>query len=77
MGFELLISASPLRYLHTPLPASPTPLHVEYAERGNEYGILFIFGLFSEYSQLEYVRTHAIYRVHQSEYVVHILVVAP
>jgi len=26
---------------------------------------------------LDYVRIHAIYRVHQAEYVIHILVVAP
>jgi len=38
-------------------------LHVEYAERGDEYGILFIFSLFCECGQLEYVRIHAIYRV--------------
>ena len=44
-------------------------LHVEYAELGNEYGILFIFSLFCEYTYLEYVRIHAIYRVDQVEYV--------
>ena len=38
-------------------------LHVEYAERGNEYRILFIVGLFCEYIHLEYVRIHDIYRV--------------
>jgi len=37
-------------------------LHVEYAERGNEYGILFIFSLFYEYIHLQYVRIHVIYR---------------
>ena len=56
---------------------SITDLHVEYAERGNEYGILFIFSLFCDYTRLEYVRIHAICRVHQAEYVIHILVVAP
>ena len=53
-----------------------TSLHVEYAERGNEYGILFRCSLFCE-NVLEYVRIHAIYRVNQAEYVIHILVVAP
>ena len=52
-------------------------LHVEYAERGNEYGTLFIFSLFCEYSHLEYERIHAIYRDSQAEYVIHILVIAP
>jgi len=52
-------------------------LDVEYAERGNEYGILFIFSLFCEYIQLEYVHIHGIYRVHEAEYGIRILVVAP
>ena len=52
-------------------------LHVEYAGRGNEYGILFIFNLFGEDIHLEYARIHVIYRVHQAEYVLHIRVVAP
>jgi len=52
-------------------------LHVEYTERGYEYGILFIFSLFCEYIYLEYVRIHGIYRVNQAEYGIHILVVAP
>jgi len=52
-------------------------LHVEYTERGKEYGILFIFSLFCENIHLEYVRIHLIYRVNQAEYVFQILVVAP
>jgi len=32
---------------------------------------------FCEYIHLEYIRIHAIYRVNQAEYVIHILVVAP
>jgi len=51
-------------------------LHVEYAERGTEYGILFTFNLFCEYANLEYVRIRVIYRVNQAEYGIHILVVA-
>jgi len=54
-----------------------TILHVEYAERGTEYSILFISSLFCEYIHLEYVCIHAIYRVHRAEYVIHIRVVAP
>ena len=50
---------------------------MEYAERGNEYGILFIFCLLCEYMHLTCVRFHVIYRVNQAEYVIHILVVAP
>jgi len=38
-------------------------LHDEYAERGKEYGILFIFSLFCEYSNLEYGGICVIYRV--------------
>jgi len=48
-------------------------LHVEYAEWGEEYSILFIFSLFCEYMQ----RIHIIYRVNQVVYVIHFLVVAP
>jgi len=40
-------------------------LHVEYSKRGNEYGILYICSLFCEYTYLEYVRIHVIYRVYQ------------
>jgi len=52
-------------------------LRVECAARGKEHGILFIFSLFSEYIQLEYVRIHVIYRLNQAEYGIHIRVVAP
>jgi len=52
-------------------------LHVEYAERGKEYGILFICSLFSEYIRLEYIRIHVIYRVNKAEYGIHIRVGAP
>jgi len=38
-------------------------LHVEYAGWGIKYGILFIVSLFYEYSDLEYVHFHVIYRV--------------
>jgi len=41
-------------------------LHVEYAERGKEYGIRFILSLFCEYIYLEFVRIHIIYRVNSS-----------
>ena len=54
-----------------------TFLHVEYAEPGKEYGILFIFSSFCEYNRLEYVRVHVIYRVDQAEYGILVLVVAP
>ena len=52
-------------------------LHVEYAEGSIPYGILFIFSWFYEYIHLESVRIHVTYRVHQAEYVIHILEVAP
>jgi len=51
-------------------------LHVEYAERGHEYGILCIFNLFCECIHFEYVRIHVIYGSNLAEYVIHILVVA-
>jgi len=41
-----------------------------------KYGILFIFSLFCEYINLEYVRVPVIYRVNQSECVIHIRVAA-
>ena len=52
------------------------PATVEYAERGKEYSILFILSLLYEYTPLEYVRIPVIFRVHQTEYVIHILVAA-
>jgi len=52
-------------------------LHVEYAERGEEYGILFVFSLLCEYILIEYVRIHVIYKVNQAEYVIHIRVASP
>jgi len=48
-----------------------------YAKRGTEYGMLFICSLFCEYSHIEYVRNHVIYRVHQAAYVIYNLAVAP
>jgi len=41
-----------------------------------KYGILFIFSLFYEYSNLAYVHIHVIYRVNQAEYGIHIRVAA-
>ena len=52
-------------------------LHVEYAGGRIKYGILFIFGLFYEYSALEYVCIHVISMVNQAEYGLHIRVVVP
>ena len=52
-------------------------LHVEYVGRRRKYGILFIFDLFCEYINLEYVRVSVIYRVHQAEYGIHILLAMP
>jgi len=42
---------------------------------GGKYILLFRCSLFCEYINLEYVRIHIIYRVHQTEYT--ILVAAP
>jgi len=52
-------------------------LHVEYAERRIEYGILFIVSLLYEYTNLEYVHIYVICRVGQAEYVIHSRVVTP
>ena len=52
-------------------------LNVEYAGGRIQYGILFIFGLLYEYSNLVYVHIHVISRVNQVEYGIHIRVVAP
>jgi len=52
-------------------------LQVEYAERRIEYGILFIFSLLYEYTNLEYVHIHLMYRVDQAECVIHIRVATP
>jgi len=53
---------------------SMTILHVEYAGGRMKYGILFIFRLFYEYSNLEHVHIHVIYRINQTEYEVRIVV---
>jgi len=49
---------------------------VEYAGGRIKYGILFIFSLFHEHSNLEYVHIHVICRVHQAEYVIRVRVAA-
>jgi len=58
------------------LRADPPTLYVEYAGGRTKYGILFIFSLFSEYSNIEYVHIHVIYRVYQVEYIICIPVTA-
>jgi len=47
--------------------------------QNEEYNTIFYSdsACFCEYSHLEYVRIHAIYRIHQAEYLIHFLVVAP
>jgi len=52
-------------------------LHVEYVERSTKYGILFIFSLFGEYMNLEYVRIHVICRVNPAECAIPIPMAAP
>jgi len=56
--------------------SGPPTLYVEYAERRIKYGILFIFSLFYEYSNLDYGHVHGIRRVNQAEYVIRILMAA-
>jgi len=41
-----------------------------------KHGILFIVSLLYEYTNLEYVRVHVIYRVNQAEYLIYIRMVA-
>jgi len=41
-----------------------------------KYGILFIFSVFCEYSNLEYVHIHVVYRLNHAEYGIRILVAA-
>jgi len=52
-------------------------IYVEYARGRINYGILFICSLFYEYSNLEYVHIHGIYRVTQTEYAIRIPMGAP
>jgi len=52
-------------------------LYVEYARGRLKYGFLFRFSLFYEYSNLEYVHIHVIYRVDWAEYFIRVLVAAP
>jgi len=56
--------------------ASVISLGVEYAEQRIKDGILFIFSSLHGYSNLEYEHMHVIYRVHQAEYGIRILVAA-
>ena len=51
-------------------------LHAEYSGGGVQYGVLFIFSPFYEYSSLEYEHIHIIYKVNQAEYVIRISVAA-
>ena len=51
-------------------------LHIEYAGGRIKHNIVFIFSLFYEYSNLEYVHIHGIYWVIQAEYVSRMLVAA-
>jgi len=46
-------------------------LYIEYAEQRLKYGILFTFSPVYEYSNLECVHVHAIYKVDQAEYGIH------
>jgi len=65
------------RRSHIPAPPQRAAhLHVEYADRGTEYGILFIVSLLYEYSNLEYVDIYVIYRVNQAENGIHVLMAA-
>jgi len=57
-----------LPYLYT--------LQVEYAEREKKYGILFIFTLIYEFSNLEYVRVPVEYRVNVAKNVIRIVMAA-
>jgi len=45
-------------------------LCVGYTEQTSKYGIIFMVGLFGEYSDLAYVRIRAMYRVNLAECVV-------
>jgi len=54
----------------------PASLQAEYAGERIQNNILFIFILFYEYSNLEYVHIHVIYRVNQAEYGIRILLAA-
>ena len=47
-------------------------LQVEYVEQRATYGILFIFSMFCEETNLEYVSIHVICRVNQAEYAIRI-----
>ena len=81
VGFSILLAPLLLKlalvhYTTHTQQGQPLSLHVEYAERRRKYGILFIFSLFCEYIDLEYVRVPVIYRVNQAEYVIHIRVAA-
>jgi len=67
--------SSPVHTLQALLLKTPN-LHVEYVAGRIKYGILFISSLCYEYSSLEYVHTHVIYRVDQAEFVIRILVAA-
>ena len=52
-------------------------LRVEFAGRRKEYGILFTFRRLCDYTNLENVRIHVIYRAVRAEYIVHGTVAAP
>jgi len=63
-------------YIYICVCACVCVLHLEYTERRRQNGILFIFSLCFESSNLEYVRAPVIYRGTQAEYGIHILLAA-
>ena len=54
---------------------SAPSLH-ECDEQSRKYGIIYIFSLFCEYTNLEYVQVPVIYRLNQAGYVIHTRVAA-
>jgi len=71
----LPVFSSPLLLLDTydAMGIDPPPYMLNTRGGRKQYGILFIFSLFYEYSNLEYVHIHVIYRVAQAEYGIRIL----
>ena len=41
-------------------------LHVKYVEQRTNYGVLFIWSVFGEYMNLEYVRIRVVCRIQQA-----------
>jgi len=75
---HIYVSTKNIRaHAHAQNCTAPFTIPYEYAGERLYYGVLFLFSLNYEYSNLEHVHIHVIYRVDQAEYAIRIPMAAP